>query len=769
MKSVGGAMLGVLKDHSIWVTSVAILNDPKKQLCNSGLCVVSGSKDDTVRIWDATGSEGKDGCLRVLKGHSHWVKSVAILNDSKKQLCKSGLCVVSGSDDKTVRIWDATGREGKDGCLRVFEGHSSGVMSVAILNDPEKQLCKSGLCVVSGSSDKTVRIWDATGREEKDGCLRVFKGHSKWVNSVAILNDPKKQLCNSGLCVVSGSDDDTVRIWDATGSEEKDGCLRVFEGHSSSIMSVAILNDPKKQLCKSGLCVVSGSDDKTLRIWDATGSEGRGGCLRVFQGHLHWVRSVAILNDPKKQLCKSGLCVVSGSDDNTVRIWDATGREGKDGCLRVLKGHSDFVRSVAILNDPKKQLCNSELCAVSGSSDKTVRIWDATGSEAKDGCLRVSKEHSSIVTSVVILNDQEKQLCKSGLCVVSGSVDNTVRICDAIGSKGKDGCLRVLKGHSNEVMSVAILNDPMKQLCKSGLCVVSGSHDSTIRICDAIGSEEKDGCLRVFKGHSETVWSVAILNDLKKQLCRSGLCVVSGSSDRTVRIWDATGREGMDGCLRVFKGHSEPVLSVAILNDPKRQLCKSGLCVVSGSYDKTVRIWDATGREKGMNGWYGCLRVFEGHSESVNSVAILNDSKKQLCKSGLCVVSGSVDKTVRIWDATGSEGKDGCLRVFEGHLDPVTSVVILNDPKKQLCKSGLCVVSGSWDKTVRIWDTVKSTCLYVNTFDSWILSIHVFPVPKSIQTHYFDTKTSSAMDHNRQSLHCIALGLKSGAIRVMYV
>ena len=62
----------------------------------------------------------------------------------------------------------------------------------------------------------------------------------------------------------------------------------------------------------------------------------------------------------------------------------------------------------------------------------------------------------------------------------------------------------------------------------------------------------------------------------------------SGSEDKTVRIWDATGREGVDGCLRVFKGHSRDVNSVAILNDPSHQLSKSGLCIVSGSRDKTV-------------------------------------------------------------------------------------------------------------------------------------------------------------------------------------
>ena len=97
------------------------------------------------------------------------------------------LCIVSGSFDKTIRIWDATGREEKDGCLRVFEGHSSHVISVAILNDPSHQLCKSGLCIVSGSMDKTIRIWDATGSEGEDGCLRVFEGHSNMVSSVVIV------------------------------------------------------------------------------------------------------------------------------------------------------------------------------------------------------------------------------------------------------------------------------------------------------------------------------------------------------------------------------------------------------------------------------------------------------------------------------------------------------------------------------------------------------------------------------------------------------
>jgi WD40 repeat protein len=128
-----------------------------------------------------------------------------------------------------------------------------------------------------------------------------------------------------------------------------------------------------------------------------------------------------------------------------------------------------------------------------------------------------------------------------------------------------------------------------------GKQVVSGSWDRTVRLWDAVTG----ATLQTLEGHLNSVYSVAFSPDGKQ--------VVSGSVDRTVRLWDAvTGT-----ALQTLKGHSDSVKSVAFSPDGKQ--------IVSGSWDRTVRLWDAvTG---------AALQTLEGHSSSANSVAFSQDSK----------------------------------------------------------------------------------------------------------------------------------------------
>jgi WD40 repeat protein len=341
-----------------------------------------------------------------------------------------------------------------------------------------------------------------------------------------------------------------------------------------------------------------------------------GGPLRqILVGHTNWVSAVAVPADER--------CALSGSWDSTLRLWDlATG-----ATLRILKGHTGSVTAVALFADGRR--------ALSGSWDNTLRLWDLATGET----LRTLVGHTNGVSAVAVLADGDRAL--------SGSYDNTLRLCDLATGQ----TLRTFEGHTGEVTSVAVLAD--------GSLALSGSYDKTLRLWDLATGET----LRTLEGHANWVSAMAVLADSRRAL--------SGSWDDTLRLWDlATGE-----ALRTLEGHSATVDAVAVLADGSRAL--------SGSGDNTLRLWDlATGET---------LRVLEGHAGMVAAVALFADGSRAL--------SGSYDNTLRLWNlATGAT-----LHTFEGHMNLVTAVVVLADGSRAL--------SGSWDWTLRLWDLATGETL----------------------------------------------------------
>jgi WD40 repeat protein len=372
--------------------------------------------------------------INILYGHTSCVNSVACSTDD--------LRIVSGSDDQTVRIWDAV-----SGTIQyTLEGHTRSVSSVAFSSD--------GLRIVSGSYDKTVRIWDASS-----GTIQhTMEGHTSEVTSVTFSSD--------GLQIVSGSADRTVRIWDAASGTIQ----HTMKGHASCVSSVAFSPD--------GTRIVSASWDWTVCIWDAVS----GTIQYTLEGHTSWVNSAAFSSN--------GLQIVSGSADMTVRIWDAV----SGSIQHNLEGHTNVVTSVAFSSDGSR--------IVSSSRDHTVRIWDVVSGTNQ----HILGDHTSWVTSVLFSYE--------GLRIVSGSNDKTVPSWNAVSGPTQDD----LEGDMSWVTSVTFSSD--------GLRIVSGSADMTVRIWDAASGTVQ----HTMEGHTSWVTSVAFSSD--------GLWIVSGSGDDTMRIWD---------------------------------------------------------------------------------------------------------------------------------------------------------------------------------------------------------------------------------------
>src|SRR5581483_10624179 len=187
-----------------------------------------------------------------------FVKELSKFQDLKK--------IVSGSDDNSIKIWDAD----SGSLLNTLNGHTNSVYSVAFSSDNRK--------IVSGSGDYSIKIWDA----ESGSLLNTLNGHTDWIQSVAFSSDNHK--------IVSGSDDKSIKIWDA----DSGSLLNTLNGHTNLINSVAFSSDNRK--------IVSGSSDKSIKIWDADS----GSLLKTLNGHTEFVWCVAfsnpVVNDINKKL-----------------------------------------------------------------------------------------------------------------------------------------------------------------------------------------------------------------------------------------------------------------------------------------------------------------------------------------------------------------------------------------------------------------------------------------------------------------------------------
>ncbi|MBR1279005.1 TIR domain-containing protein [Bradyrhizobium sp. AUGA SZCCT0283] len=562
-----GREIAILEGHSKNVLRAAFSPDGRQ--------VATASFDNTARVWEA--SSGKQ--IHNLDQHTGPVRDAIFTPDGKN--------ILTISDDRTARLWDATTGQS----IRVFEGHTGPIRSATFAKDDSDTGILRYL-LMTASSDKSVRLWALDRNEPID----TFSAHDADVWSVAISYD--------GRQVVTASDDGTARTWEKVGTAGwavrgyvSPKVSRRLAGHTEPVRFATFSRD--------GRNVVTASDDRTARIWDARTGELKA----VLRGHTGQVRTAVFSPD--------GTRVLTASADNTARLWNVELQA--DTLSVVLKGGGEGLRTVAFSH-------NGHL-VLTGAADGSAIIWNVqTGMPGT-----LLRKHDARVSSVMFSPDGKR--------VVTGSYDGMARISDA--QTGNE--LAILKEHNGPVRSAVFSPDgllvataaDMARLwnAKTGEIVVrlvghqgeihavaftaDGKHvvtlgaDHTFRTWDTQGNEVAQS-KQMGQDHEAGTHKIAIRPD--------GEEAVTVGGDNTPRLWDVkTG-----GLLAMLEGHQGSLFGVSYSPDGRR--------IATTSADNTARIWDADARKT--------VAVLEG-------VAPMWDAA--FSADGERLVTASEDGTARIW------------------------------------------------------------------------------------------------------------------------
>ncbi|KAG5937807.1 transcriptional regulatory protein rco1 [Claviceps pazoutovae] len=305
-------------DHNSVVCCVCFSHDGK---------YIATASNKLAQIFDA--HDGKKVCqFEIQHGDDAQNKAADLYVQS---LCFSadGRYLVTGSQDKLVRVWDIATKT----IRHTLSGHEQDIYSVNMTDD--------GKLIASGAEDKTVRIWDV----EKGSCtLTLTAGDG--ITCVAI--SPDSQY------VAASCLDNNVYVWDIHSGVLIEELGGRFGGHGNSVYSVAFSPDGKNLL--------SCSLDRTVKMWELSPPEDgqsealKGGkFVKMFFGHRDFVLCATYTPDAE--------WILSGSKDRSVKLWDPN--TGK--CQFELQGHKNSVISVAV--SPKG------VYFVTGAGDMKARIW----------------------------------------------------------------------------------------------------------------------------------------------------------------------------------------------------------------------------------------------------------------------------------------------------------------------------------------------------------------------------------------------------------
>lgn len=573
---------------------------------------------------------------------------------------------------------------------------------------------RTGTLLATGAADGNIKVWDLIGGY----VTHTFRGPSVLVSALHFFEIASSRLADEQL---TGKKSKKTKRKSDVGSEDKDAATARFR-------------------------LASGSQDGKVRVWDLH----KRAVVADLESHVSDVQGL--------DYSASQHSLVTASRDKTMIWWDAkswtqrkviptfetmeaagfledgrlTYTAGANGCVRLWD--SETGREVTAEQSSKSEedsivaavLCSEKNLLVTVQMDHTLVLYRTPSMRDAltipelpplEPLRRISGTHDEIIDLAYVLPDH------SMMALATNSEDvRLVSVAEAEG--GADSItgtghylgqdIGLLKGHDEIVITLDV--------DWSGHWIATGAKDNTARLWQVDRENNSYTCWATFTGHAESLGAIGLPKTVPQESSAAfqdpvnnpPAVLITGSQDLTVKKWEIP-RQASKKAKALFtrKAHEKDINALDI--NPSGQL------FASASQDKTVKIWSvAEGEVQG---------ILRGHKRGVWSVRfapantpVIQGDKGAVAGKGL-ILTGSGDKTIKVWSLSDYT----CLRTFEGHSNSILKVAWLNQHTEGDKSKRVQFASAGGDGLVKVWDVNSGeteTTLDNHEDRVWALTVH---------------------------------------------